>query len=292
MKIAIYVQNINTYTHTPGVWGDEIWCDALLKGFRKQYPEHKFFKFGENMGFIPKEIDIAIYFKYPKKTFGKKNIFVQQNYRLEPDLQEKMLKPYFEIKQNNDNKVATISNYMAKKHGWKLLYPAVDLETYYPKPYKEEHNFDVVYIGNNIKDENKTRQYLGIPGIRYGVFGNGFNRPITPKESLSLHTSSFINLNFVMCPELDVLICRPYQIAACKGFVVSEWTESLEKNFGNTMEYIRPGQNPSLRIKEVLEGIKKNPAKAKEQREEAYKIVVNKFNCEVQAKILWEWINE
>jgi spore maturation protein CgeB len=202
------------------------------------------------------------------------------------------MKPYFNIKQDKNTKIATISAKFASKYGWELLLPAVDSDVYYPVKFKQEHNFDVAYIGNNIKDETKTRQYLGVQGIKYGVFGNGFNRPITPKESLSVYNSSFINLNFVIRPDLDVLICRPYQIAACKGFILSEWTESLEKNFGNTIEYVRPGQNPSLRIKETLDKIKSNPAKAKTQREEAYKIVINKFNCEIQAKNLWEWINE
>lgn len=292
MKIAFYLDKINTYTHTPGIWGDEIYADALLKGFRKNYPEHQFYKFGNNLGFIPDEVDIAIYFQYPKKPFGKKNIYVQQNYRLEPELQAKILKPYFDLKQDKDNKIATISNKFAKQYGWELLLPAVDTDVFYPVKFKQEHNFDVAYIGNNIKDETKTNQYLGVPAVKYGVFGNGFNRPITPKDSLSVYNSSYINLNFVMCPELDVLICRPYQIAGCKGFILSEWTESLEKNFGETIEYVRPGQHPSLRIKEVLASIKANPNKAKEQREQAYKIVKEKYNCEVQAKKLWEWINE
>jgi len=292
MKVGLYLSHMNSYTHTKGVFGEEILVDAYIKGLRKNYPEHTFNKYGDNMGFTP-IVDIAIYFSGKAKNKGKqKNIYIQQNYRLENDLQAKIVKQYKDIIRDSNTKVATISGKYAKEHGWYLLEPAVDTDLFYPVKFNQLYNFDVSYIGNNIKDLEKSKQYLGIQGAKVGVFGHGFNNPISHKDSLNIYTSSFINLNYVIRPELDVLICRPYQIAGCKGFIVSEWTESLEKNFGKTIEYVRPGQNPSLRIKEVLAQIKGNTSKAKQQREEAYKIVLDKFNCEIQAEKLWRWINE
>lgn len=294
MIVGLYLHKIFTFTHTSGIWGENIWALALKKGIERNYPEHKVYLFGENFGFEP-EVDIAIYFhagQYanPKRLGRIKNIYLQQNYAEELDRQAKKVQPFINMRTDKNTKVATISVELSKKHGWKLLEPAVDTDIFYPTKFDSKYNFEVAYVGNNIKDEQKTISYLRIPDLRYGVFGNGFNCPISHEDSLKVYSSSFINLNFCTRPELNVLTARSYQIAACKGFIVSEWTQGLEERFGTSIEYVRPGQDAGQRIKEVLAGIKSNPAKAKEQRERAYKIVKERFNVDVQAKDLYNWI--
>ncbi len=81
MIVGFYLDSILTNTHKPGVFGEELWASALVRGLREQYPDNKYYIFGNNMGYTPK-VDVAIYFHRIKKNYGKININIKKKKKI------------------------------------------------------------------------------------------------------------------------------------------------------------------------------------------------------------------
>lgn len=290
MKIGLYLRKKFTFTHSVGVEGDDIWASALCKGLNK-IPDVYARTYGKNMGYEG-ESDIAIYFHFTlgQKLMGKKNIIIFQNFRIKKDqmFEDTALKIIQE--QEGIDKIATISKFYSEKFGYKLLYPAVDMEFFYPKPDKSTPKIDLSYIGNNIKDQDKLEDWLLIPKVIYNISGSGFNQPITHINSLRVFNNATANLNIGFEPRKEIITARIFQIAACKGLVISEYLPEYEKIFGDSMFWVHPG-NERKQILDYLEKAR-NPEKKKEMTEKAYAIVKEKYSCEVQAKIFYDWVKE
>jgi spore maturation protein CgeB len=289
--IGFYLNKTNSKTHTVGVNGEELWAYALAKGLNN-LPDIKAYVFGENMGFMP-EVDIAIYFQADfigedVKLLGRqKNIAVMQNYEKTEEGQQRLMDKYFTFK---GDKIFTTSQFYSIKHNWKLLMPCVDMDEFKSYPFDEYLKCDLFYIGNNIKDPQKTQKWLTIPNIKYGIYGNGFGRNIGWHDSVKAYSSSILNLNFGFDTSKDIITARIFQIAACKGLVCTEWTESYEKVFGDSMFYIKANDNIQLKLKEYLEVAKSEAGKR--MKEKAFEIVKKDYNADIQAKILFDLIME
>ena len=149
----------------------------------------------------------------------------------------------------------------------------------------------MAYIGNNIKEGNKTQKYLSAQDIKYGIFGNGFNNPVGHNESLKIFCSSLTNLNYGFDPELEIITARIFQIAACKGLIMSEYLPVYKEIFGDNMLWIYNDKDIGFQIQNHIKFIKRNEKLAQKMKENCYEIIKEKFTAETQGKILWEWIN-
>ena len=287
MKIGLFLHKINTFTHTAGVWGENLWANAMVKGFEKL--GHVATAYGENMGYFPKEVDLAIYFHSDLPSFenpvGKQNVAIFHNWNAQI-LLETRLKPYLDFK----GKVATISKVLAIRHNWLFLVPCVDLDFFHSVEHDESYNYDLAFIGNAIKEPDLCVKFLSKPrkDLKYGIFGNGFNKVLSHEDSLKIYTASLANLSFTMkeCFALDGLIARPFQISACKGLVISDKLPTLMEIFGDSMLY---AEN-SIDILRHIEWLVDNSETRDKMREKAYQIVKENYNSEVSMRKLLEWV--
>lgn len=282
IKIGLMLEKINTFTHTPGIYGDEIWANALCKGLNAiEGVEAR--TYGENMGYMP-EVDIAIYFYFFKGTpKGKKNIFIFQNFTDNENHVFNTKARMEWVKTKNFDKIFTISKKYSEEYNWALLYPCVDMDFFKPQKENPKYKFELAYIGNNIKDQKKTEDWLKITGIKYGIFGNGFNKPISHIESLRVFSNS-VNLNFGFDTKKEILTARIFQISACKGTVICEYLKSYKDIFQDNMYFVY--DDPQREIRQILRNL------VSAQNRNGYEVVKNDFNCYKQGKILYDLITD
>ncbi len=285
MRVGFYLSAILTETHKAGVQGDEIWVNAIVKGLKELYPENEYYIFGENLGFMP-ETDVAIYFHQIKKKLGKKNIYVQQNYNEHPEEMKKIIAWY-----KDKEFVSTISAKYAKEMNWQFLFPAVDTDIFYPTKFSIDHTFDIFYAGSNIKLLTETDKLLSVPNVKYGVFGNGFNKNLETDKLKYYYSSSMLSLNIPFNSDYDVITAKPFQIALCKGIVITPETKSLREIFKDSIYLLDRKQDYHYQIRNIITELQNSQSIMLEKREKAYKIALE-YNYKVQAKNFWEWVNK
>ena len=286
MIVGFYLSDILTNTHKPGVYGDEIWVNAIVKGLREQYPENKYYIFGNNLGYTPK-VDVAIYFHRINKKYGNSNIYIQQNYRLDKE-EEKQNVGWYQDKKH----VATISGKYAKDYGWQLLYPAIDDEIYCPERFSIEHNCDIFYAGSNIKDTKTTDTLLSVPNTNYIVFGNGFGQNLSYEKLKYYYSSALLSLNIPFNAELDVITAKPFQIASCKGILVSPETPTLRRIFGDNAYLLKQQHEYQFEIIQALKDLKLNRNNIVQTKKEALYNISKEYNYKIQSKLFWEWVTK
>jgi spore maturation protein CgeB len=125
----------------------------------------------------------------------------------------------------------------------------VETSVFRPCPPSREYDFDVAYVGGDIKGEARTSRYL-LPAARFrlGLYGNwalprynlwlrwfktpayrrrlaGIARGKLPQEAVpTLYSSARVNLNVTAqdCVDWDVITLRTFEVLACKGFLVTD----------------------------------------------------------------------
>lgn len=131
--------------------------------------------FGLNLK--PKQpLDFVIYMNMtkPNSDFAKKHICYIQNgfdYGSVKKLCETLRKNRYDAYIVFSKK---IYNYLKKKKECVLFLPfGVDIEEYHPVEYEKKFDFDVAYVGNDIKGFERTKKYI-YPALKFnfGLFGN------------------------------------------------------------------------------------------------------------------------
>lgn len=305
MNIGLYLPKILTETHAEGIWGDEIWANALVKGFRAN--GHEANTFGENLGYMPKR-EIAINFFYPKARYGtKRNIFIHQNFSEDDAINEARIKKTLELKSEGYT-IMTISKYYSDKYGWRFLAPCVDTDIFKPAdttqrttsnnlPAQPETSADLLYIGNNIKNPAKTqeylsRQYYSSKGVNLLLLGRGFTKEgssrVSHTQAIGLYSSSKFNFNYGFNIKLNILTARVFQILACKGNVITESIPVLKDVFGDTILYADSKEEVCNHIKNY----DNNKLEVYNNTLMAYEKVLSEYNPTIQSNNLLESIVE
>ena len=152
--------------------------------------------------FLPKEkLDVMVYLNYTakvEKNFAKINICYIQNGANEKGNIKKLYKL---VKKEPFDAYFVFSNKIYeyfKKKGEKVYFIpfAIDTEMYHPVEYDKNFDFDVAYVGNDIKGAKRTTKYL-LPATKFdfGLFGNwasandknGFFRKLFKRKHLDLY---------------------------------------------------------------------------------------------------------
>jgi spore maturation protein CgeB len=151
----------------------------------------------------------------------------------------------------------------------------VDISLFNPRPTEDCYAFEVSYIGNDIKGEERTSLYL-LPAtrFRFGLFGNWRtqklfwrNRPYQrvfakisrgkiPQEDVpKLYSSSLINLNCTAwdCVEWDVITLRTYEVLACRGFLITDRVPAAERELKDCVAFTDGGPDLEEKIAHYLE---------------------------------------
>lgn len=122
-----------------------------------------------------------------------------------------------------------------------VLQFATDLNIFNKKQYNSKFDYNLCFVGNKIRDNSTNERYLMCAKEKgLAIFGNptGWNSEyckgkISIEDEAVLYSSSKICLNAHLQEHLQYgsYNFRIFNILACGGFVISDYSEHLEKEF-------------------------------------------------------------
>ena len=184
LKIGFYLKWPKGMFNSKGwnVIGDELLADSMVKALNT-FPNISADLYAPN--FLPdSRLDFMIYLNdnEPEKEFAKFHVLYMQNAYEEGS--EIILKKNQEIGFDGyvfiSNKLLGIHK-MSGRDGLFLPF-GVDTSLFYPREKCLKYKFDIAYVGNDIKGEERTMNYL-YPAVKYnfGLFGNWDFSPQKPE---------------------------------------------------------------------------------------------------------------
>ena len=316
MRIGFYLQwNVGHLDKRKGnILGDELFASSMVKSISKSNFVKTVDIYGPNKP--PREkLDYMIYLRpiLANENYARKNVFYMQNGFSQGS--ETVLK---NMENKNYDGFIFISEKLRKiafERSLKSLFLpfGVDLSVFYPRERIAKYEFDVAYVGNDIKGDSRTTQFL-YPAVNFnfGLFGNWKlslldllrHKFIMPKykkvfRQLSkgkipqsdvpiLYSSARINLNCTLqdCVDWDVITLRTYEVLACKGFLISDRVAVAEAELKDCVAFNDGGDDLIEKIKYYLS----HPNKAKSIAENGYKHVIKCASIEARMKELLNFL--
>ncbi len=289
MKIGFYLKWPRGISGRKGcnVIGDELFAEAMCRELSRPGSEHSAAVYAPNL--LPSgKLDVMIYLNDtpPLKKLAENHVLYMQNaFGGGSDVMLERLRAF------SYDGYAFISNKLLEIHksrgfGGIFLPFGVDNSFFYPREYRQDYDFDVAYVGNDIKGTERTIRYL-LPAcdFRFGLFGNWqdpepslkrrcmfwrppeeipaykrdffrLSRGKIPQESVpALYSSARINLNCTHqdCVDWDVITLRTFEVLACRGFLITDRVPVAEKTMQGCMVFTDGGKDLSDKIRYYLE---------------------------------------
>jgi spore maturation protein CgeB len=273
MKLGFYLKWPKGYSGTKGcnVLGDELYAESMCRALLKSESIDSAEIYTPDC--LPKEkLDVMIYLNdiLPQNEWAKKHLLYFQNAYGEGS--DKVLEQFHQADYDG---YAFISNRLLDIHrasGFSGIFLpfGVNTDLFYPRKKDNRYNFDVAYIGNDIKGEARTTRYL-LPAapFRFGLFGNWpypgpskkqriffwklydpipeykkifyrISKGKIPQEDVPLlYSSAKINLNCTHqdCIDWDVITLRTFEVLACRGFLITDKVPVAEKTMQGCMVF-------------------------------------------------------
>jgi len=186
---------------------------------------------------------------------------------------------------------------------------AADTAIFQPKTQNPQFQYDVAYVGNDIKGEERTMRYI-YPATKYnfGLFGdwrapwppsfsnyrslfsNTARGTITREEQASLYSNAKIVLNCTGQDSVnwDALNLRPFEVLACKGFLISDRIPSAEREFKDYIVFTDGGDDLIQKIDYYLA----RPKERREIAENGYQYVIRNATVQARAKQLFSYLQQ
>lgn len=287
MKIGFYLRWPKQSLNSSGnVLGDELYGDSMCKSLVSAGLAAEAELYAPNH--LPaSKLDVMIYLNDtpPQTEWASRHVMYIQNAYGEGS--DKRLREFHGFGYDG---YAFISHKLLEVHRRSghegIFLPfGVDTSCFYPRPIEQRYSFDVAYIGNDIKGEERTSRYL-LPAVQFnfGLYGNWPARPFhrrrfwknferypryksvfhkisrgrIPQEDVPiLYSSSAINLNCTAqdCVDWDVITLRTLEVLACRGFLITDKVPSAERDMGDCMVFTEGGQDLVDKIAYYLEHI-------------------------------------
>jgi len=149
-----------------------------------------------------------------------------------------------------------ISSYrkLEKFYYGKVLY----IDKSYSKRYHkfieiDNKKYDCLFIGSYEKERFEIMEYLAGNGVRIDVYGNMWNKANVSNisENLKIHYKELVGndynvalanakvvLGFLRKVNLDTQTSRTFEIPACGGFMIMEYTKNQDRLFAEDKEMI------------------------------------------------------
>ncbi|MDY0203979.1 MAG: glycosyltransferase [Desulfovibrio desulfuricans] len=259
LKIGFYVKW--AISHTTNVIGDALLADSLCKALQN-FPEVASAKlYAPDIPF-DERLDVLIYLNNVPRIESAARIhvhYMQNGVDGEP---ASILRQLLRYKYDAHVFFSKLFLELFAKEGGNGLYLpfGVDTSFFCPHALQPEYEFDVSYVGNDIKGTERTMRYLyPAAAFNFGLFGNWrlpdinrrrpwknifflrlpyyrwkfakLSRGRIPQEAVPiLYSSSKINLNCTLqaCVDWDVVTLRAYEVLACRGFLLSDRVPAME----------------------------------------------------------------
>lgn len=272
MKIGLYIKwNKGSLSSKGNVLGDELHGESMCRSLRKLKSVQSAELYAPNH--LPVErLDVMIYLNdtVPNESWARKHVLYMQNAYGEGS--DNVMKSFQKIGYDGYAFISKRLLDLQRQQGYSGIFLpfGVDLETFYPRTQEQDYAFEVSYIGNDIKGEYRTSQYL-FPAVKYhfGLFGN-WNIPryrlrfwknwskkpayqeifqslskgkIAQEKAPTLYSSAKINLNCTAqdCVDWDVITLRTYEVLACKGFLISDKVKVAQESMKDCLVFTDGG---------------------------------------------------
>jgi len=314
MRVGFYIKfNKQSINSAGNVVGEELYTESLCKYLAKIPQVNSAELFAPN--YIPKDkLDLMVYLNdvEPRPNWARKHVFYFQNsYKVDP---EALVKKIHKIPYDGyiffSPKILEIHESLGQKG---IFLPfGVDLDLFYPRTQDEKYNYDLAYVGSDIKGEDRTRHYL-LPAVQYnfGLFGNwqpqyrfriwrnwrsfeyqkALRKISQGKISLNdesiLYSSTKINLNFSSqeCVDYNAINDRIYKVLACRGFLITDKVRAFEEMMSDCVVFTDGGEDLVNKIDFYL----KNPEERKRIAQRGYEYVVRNSSLEIRAKEIFKY---
>lgn len=279
MDIGLYIKwDKGSLNSRRNVLGDELHGEAMCRSLRKLSGIRSAELYAPN--YLPAhKLDVMIYLNdtKPNERWAIRHVLYMQNAYGKGS--EDVLKTFQHIGYDG---YAFISKRLLNLHiqsglNGIFLPFGVDLRTFYPRPKDTNYEFEVAYIGNDIKGEARTMNYL-FPAVnyRFGLFGNWeiprakilfwknwrkklpYQKPFQllsrgkiPQEKVPvLYSNAKINLNCTAqdCVDWDVITLRTYEVLACRGFLITDRVKAAEASMTDCMVFTDGGEDMIKKI--------------------------------------------
>ena len=316
MKIGFY----SFWNRGDGYIGDHMYAESMCKTL-KNFPQIDSANLYTPEKLPEKKLDIMIYLNdcEPKKELANKHIAYLQNSYAEGS--ENALKKFQQRKYDGYIFISNKLFQIHQKSGGEGLFLPFGVDTNFFTPVKDEKDFafDVSYVGNDIKGEKRSTKYiLPATNFNFGLFGHWgpskrdklklafkiwkhYKFPIyqekfmkiskgriSQSDTPKLYSSSKINLNCTGQDSLDwgVITARIFEILACKGFVITDYSEITEKLLKGCVVFTEGDEDLINKIKYYL----KNPEKRKKIAQKGYEYAIKNASMESRMKTLYKYL--
>ena len=276
--------NIGFYIKWPihrkrgNVVGDAIVAEILCKNLRKLPNVESAEVYAPDVP-IKSRLDAVIYMNGnpPVREWGDKHILYWQNGWAKTP--EELFREFYSYGYDG---YAFFSKPMLERHissGRSGIYLpfCADTSFYYPREPEARLNFDVAYVGNDIKGTYTTMKYI-YPALdfNFALFGNwkiakqklfafevqpyqkefqAKSRGRIPEEDVPvLYSSSkiILNTNITQSRDLGVISLRTFQVLACKGFLISDPVPGMEEELKDKLVFTDGYNDLTEKIKYYL----------------------------------------
>ncbi|MCE5195256.1 MAG: glycosyltransferase [Nitrospiraceae bacterium] len=309
MKIGFYIQWSKGSLNSRGnVLGDELFAESMCKTLLQFQGIESCELFAPN--YLPKhKLDVMIYLNdvKPNNRWAAKHLLYLQNAYGEGS--DKALARFQQIGYDGYIFVSNKLCNMQKQKGCPAIFLpfGVDVNMFQPHKKSLRYDYDVSYIGNDIKGEKRTLLYL-YPAVDYnfGLYGNWmpslrqkllFKRlpyqkkfasiskgKILQNEIPLLYSSAKINLNCTAqdCVDWDVITLRTYEVLACKGFLITDIVPVAERELKDCVIFTNGGDD----LKEKIEYYLARPEERERIAHNGYHYVIENATITARMKTL------
>jgi len=288
--------------------GEELYAQSLCKELRQIAGVTSAEVYAPNFRPLSK-LDIAIHLNDTLPgPYARKHVLYMQNFYAEGS--DKILR---ELETIGYDGYAFFSEQLLTIHqslGYSGIFLPLGADTtiFYPHSKIQKYEYDVVYVGNDIKGVERTMQYIH-PAIHYkfGLFGNwnsswsmGYpyhnvfaelsQGTITREESAIVYSSAKITLNCTGQDSVtwDAMNLRFFEALACKAFLISDKVPSAESKLKDGVIFTDGGQDLLDKIDYYLS----RPAERQEIAENGYQYVIAHATVKARANQLYNYLQE
>jgi len=176
-----------------------------------------------------------------------------------------------------------------------VLQFATDLDVYNKKQYNSKLDYNVCFVGNKIRNEQTNQKFLlCVDNKGLAIFGNqnGWNidkcyGKISIEDEATLYSSSKICLNAHLDEHLKYgsFNFRIFNILACNGFLISDYSIHLEKEFKDCMVFTDGNED----LKNKVDYYLTNPEKTVKFRNNGLKLIQQKHTFKHRMNELLNW---
>jgi len=279
LKIGLRLLSIESLdVNKPGnVQGDELVGRSWQKYLARREEVESAYLYGA-YGAITDNLDVLIHFNpFLDPQPNAKNILYLQNAFPPEHYPDGTAGVFHQVKARFDGYMFTSKKLMEACAPGAVVPFATDPEFFFPQP-TERYQHPISFVGNDIRGPLVNQRYF-VPALPFGlvIYGNRTWAPplaaacrgkLPMPDLPKLYSSSLVNLNAHIGEHIDwdSINLRIYDILACEGFVLSDYSASLAELFGEALVTTRGDEDEWAKLVRYLADPQERHRRSREGR--------------------------